>query len=93
MNEDELDLVKECNFDNPVCSELNCILDTCYRNCLDNFFHKFKSEYIYDFNFKNIAKNEKIILTINGKNTDLYQLNKKLKVAPEKVFYLINSTN
>ena len=56
------------------------------------FFHKFKSECIYQIKYKHIAKNEINNLTNNGKNTDLYDFNKKLKVFREKSF-IFNQIN
>ena len=89
MNENELYFPKEYKFDNRLCSKMNSILDTCYRNCLDYYFHKSKSECIYDIKFKKIANNEMVKLTIIGKNMDLYDLNKNLKVARENGFIFI----
>ena len=79
-------------FDNPLCSEMDSILSNCFRDCHNNFFHKFKYECIYDIGYKNIVKNEMIIFAVSGKNMDLYDLNNKLKVARENgfIFILIN---
>ena len=52
MNENELYLVKEYNFDKPLCNEMNSILDRCLRDCHNNYFHKYKYECIYDIQFK-----------------------------------------
>jgi len=60
MNESELYLVKEYKCDNPLCSKIDSILDNCFRDCHNNYFHKFKYECIYDMKFKIIANNEMI---------------------------------
>ena len=51
---------------------MDSTLDTCYRNCHDNYFHKFKYECIYDIKFTNNANNQIFKLTIIGKRMDLY---------------------
>ena len=56
MNENELYLVKEYNFDNPPCSEMDSVLDSCFKNCHKNIFHKFKKEYIYDIKYEKYCK-------------------------------------
>ena len=42
MNENELYLVKEYSFDNLSCSEMYSVLDSCFKGCHNNYFHKFK---------------------------------------------------
>ena len=61
MNENELYLVKEYNFDNPLCSKLDSVLDSCSKDPHNKYFHKFNYECIYDIKFENIAKNEIIL--------------------------------
>ena len=90
MNGNESFVVNKIMFDNPVCNELNSILDICYRKCHDDSFHKYKNQCIFDIKEKNIANNETISLTINGKKTDLYDLNNKLKVARERGFIFVH---
>ena len=51
MNGSELYLVKEYMFDNPLWSEMDFILDNCFRNCHNIFLHKFIYEYINDIKF------------------------------------------
>ena len=68
---------------------MDFVLDSCFKNCHNKYFHKFKYECIYDIKFKNIANNGVINFAVNGKNMDLYDLNNKLKVAREKCFIFI----
>ena len=91
MKESEFHLVKENMFDNPLCSEMDSILNNCFSDCHNNFFHKFKYECIYDIEYKNIVKNEMINFAVSGKTMDLNDLN-KLNVARENgfIFMLIN---
>ena len=84
MNENDLYLVKECKFDNPLCS--------CFRYCHFSYFHKIIYECIYDIKFKNIANSEMISFTVSVKNIDFHDLNNKLKVARERSF-IFNQKN
>ena len=86
INENDLYLVREYNFDNLLYSEMYSVLDICFTDRHNNYFHKNKYECIYDINFKKIANSEMINFTVNGKNMDLYHLNTKLKIAQEKRF-------
>ena len=43
MNENELHVVKEHNFDNPHITKIVSIIDGCYRDCHNIFFHTFKN--------------------------------------------------
>ena len=69
---------------------MNSVLDGCFKDCHNKSFHKFNYECIYDIKFKNIAKNETVNFTVSGKNMDLYDLNKKLKVARENGFVFLH---
>ena len=76
MNENELYVVKENIFDNPLITKIDSIIDSCYRDCHKKNFHTFKYECIYDIKLKNITDNERINLTISGKSMNSYELNK-----------------
>ena len=90
MNENELYLAKIYKFDNPLCIEMDSVLDTCFKVCFNKNFHKFKYDCIYDNKFINIANDEMIVFTVSGKNMDLYDLNNKLKIARERGFIFIH---
>ena len=90
MNENELYLFKDYNFDDPPCSELDSVLDSCLKDCHNNYFHKLKNECMYDNKFKNIANNGIFNFTVSGKKMDLYDLYNKLKVARERGFIFIH---
>ena len=92
MNENEIYVVKEHKFDNPIITEIDSIIDKCFRDCHNSYFHNFKYEYIYDIKLTNITKNEIINLTISGKSMNLYELNKKLTVARQNGF-MFNQIN
>ena len=74
MNENELYVVKEYKFDNPLITETDSIIDESFRDCHNNYFHNFKYECIYDINYTNKTNNEIINLTISGKSMTLFEL-------------------
>ena len=74
MNENELYVVKEYKFDNPIITEIDSIIDKCFRDCHNSYFHNFKHECIYDIKLTNFT-NEIINLTISGKSIGLFEIN------------------
>ena len=68
MNENELYFVKEYNFYDPITTEIDSIIDKCFRDCHNSYFHNFKYECIYDIKLTNITNNEINNLTISGKS-------------------------
>ena len=92
MKENELYVVKEYKFDNPIITEIDCVIDKCFRDCHNSYFHNSKYECIYDIELTNITNNEIINLTISGKSMNLYELNKKLTVARQNGF-MFNQIN
>ena len=42
MNENELYVAKDYNFDNPLTTEIDSILVKCFRDCHNNYFHNYK---------------------------------------------------
>ena len=81
MNENELYVVKEHKVDNPLITEIDSIIDKCFRGCYNKYFHNFKYRCLYDIKLKNITNNEIIKLTISDESMNLYELNKTLAVA------------
>ena len=75
MNENELYVVKENKSDYPLITEIDSVIDKCFRDCHNKYFHNFKYESIYDIKLTSITKNEIINLTIRGKSMILYELN------------------
>ena len=88
MNENEIHVVKEYNFDNPPITKIDSIIDGCYRDCHNKFFHTFKYVCIYDIKLTNITNNEIINITISDESLGLYELNKKLTIARQRGFIL-----
>ena len=86
MNENELYVLKEYKFDNPLFQKIDSIIDGCYRDCHNKYFHTFKYVCIYDIKFTNITNNEIIIRTISDESMNLFELNKKLTLARQRGF-------
>ena len=74
MNENELDVVKEYKFDNPIFTEIDSILDNCLRDCHNSSFLYFIYECFYDIKLTNITNNEISNLIISGKSMNWYEL-------------------
>ena len=92
MNENELYVVKEYIFDNPLITKIDSIIDDCYRDCHNKYFHTFDHICEYDLNFTNTTNNEIVNFTISDKGLNLYELNKKLTLARERG-YIFNQIN
>ena len=86
MNENELYLLNEYKFDNPFITGKDSISDNCFKDCHNNYFHKFIFESVYDNKLTNITGIKIFDLTINDKSMDSYDLNKKLKVVRHNIF-------
>ena len=91
-NENDLYVVKEYIFDNPIITEIDSLIDKCFRDCHNSYFHNFKSECIYDINFTNIRNIEITKLPISDESLGLYEVNKKLTVARQNGF-IFNQIN
>ena len=89
MNENELYVVKEYKFNNPLITRMHSIIDGCYRDCHNTYFHTYKYVCIYDIKLTNITKNEVINITISDESMNLFELNKKLTVARQKGYIFI----
>ena len=49
MNENELYVVKKSKFDNPLITNIDSILDSCFKDCHTSCFPNFNYECIYYF--------------------------------------------
>ena len=92
MNENELYVVKEYIFDNPLITKIDSIIDDCYRDCHNKYFHTFDHICEYDLKFTNTTNNEIVNFTISDKGLNLDELNKKLTLARERG-YIFNQIN
>ena len=82
----ELYVVKEYKFDNPHITKSDSIIDGCFRECDDKYFHTFKYVCIYDIKLTNITNNELCNITISDESKNLFELNKKLTLARQRSF-------
>ena len=89
INENKLFVVKEYEFDNPLIQNINSIIDKCYRDCHNNYYHTFKYECVYDINFRKITNNETVNLTIVCESMAVYELIKNYQLLEKEVLYLI----
>ena len=92
MNENELYVVKECNFINPLITRTDSITDGCYRDCHNKYFHRFKYVCKYDIKLRIITNIEIIIITASDETMILFELNKILTVARQNGF-IFNQRN
>ena len=92
MNENQLTIVKEYNFDNPLIQNINSIISECYRDCHHKYFHTFDFICEYNPNFRNINNNESVNFTISHKSMGMYELNQKLTLAKQRGF-IFNQKN
>ena len=84
MNENELYVVKEYIFDDPLITKIDSIVDDCYRDCHNKYFHTFDHICEYDLNFTNTTNNKLVNFTISDEGLNLYELNKKISLARER---------
>ena len=92
MTENELYLVKEYNFDDPLIKKIDSFIDNSIRDCYNKYFHTFDHICDYDLNFTNVTNKESVNFTISDKNMGLYELNKKLATARQRGF-IFNQIN
>ena len=72
MKENEIYVAKEYKLDNPIITKKDSIINSCFKDCDNNYFHNFKYKCIFDINLTNITNNEIINLIISGKSMDLF---------------------
>ena len=89
MNENELNVVKDYKFDNPLLTDADSIIENCFNACSDNYFHEFKYQCLFDFSFKTITNNELFNLIVIDEELDEDSLNIELKVVRQNEFIFI----
>ena len=92
MNDNQLTIVKEYEFDNPRIQKIDSLIDNSFRDCHYKDFHTFDHVCEYDLNFTNTTNNETVNFTNSDKSMIMYELNKKLTVARENGF-IFNQIN
>ena len=89
MNENQLTIVKEYQFTQPLIQTIESLIDNSIRDCHDKYFHTFDHVCEHDLNFTKIPNNETVNSTISDESMGLYELNKKLTNARERGFIFI----
>ena len=92
MNDNQLTIVKEHEFDNPLIQKIDAPIDNYIGGCHNNYFHTFDHICEYDLNFTIITNNETVKFTISEQRMDSYELGKKLAIARERRF-IFNQIN
>ena len=81
MNEYQLTIVKEYEFDKPPIQKIDSLIDNSIRDSHNKYFHTFDHISEYNLNFTNTTNNETVNFTISDKSIGMYELNKKLTIA------------
>ena len=81
MNENQLTIDKEYEFDIPLIQKIDSIIYNCIRDCYNKYFHTFDHICVYDIKLTNIGNNELINVTISDKSMGSYEIIKKIKFA------------
>ena len=89
MNENQLTVVKEYEFDNPPFQKIDSLIGECTRDCHKNYFHTFDHICEYNLNFPNTSNDETVNFTISDKSMGMYELNKNLAIARGNSFIFI----
>ena len=92
MNENQLTIVKDYEFDNLLIQRIDSLIDNSIRDCHHKYFHTFDHICEYNLNFTNTSNIESVNFTISSKSLGLYELNKKLSIARERG-YIFNQIN
>ena len=81
MNENQLTIVKEYEFDKPLIQKNDSITDNCYRDCYSKYYHKFEYKCEYDIRLTNVTNFEIINITFSDKSMGSFEISKKLTIA------------
>ena len=92
MTENQLTIVEEYEFDNPLIQKIDSLIDNSIRDCHDKYFQTFDHTCDYDLNFTNTTNNETVNFTISDKSMCMYEFNKKLTIA-RRNGYTFNQIN
>ena len=92
IDDNKLTVVKIYEFENPLIQNIDSIINKCWRDCHNNYFHSFKYICEYNLNFTNTNNNEIVNFTISEKSMGLYELNQKLTLAKRRGF-IFNQIN
>ena len=92
MNKNQLTIVKEYKFENPLIQKIDSLIDNSKVDCHNKCFHTFDHICEYDLDFTNIANKGTVDFTISDKSMGMYELNKNLAIARQNG-YIFNQIN
>ena len=81
MDDNQLTIVRKHQIIKPLIHKIESIIDNCYRDCQNNYYHTFEYKCEYDIQLTNIRRNEIMKITFSDKSMGLFKSNKKLPVA------------
>ena len=87
-NENHLTVVREYEFVEPAFNTIDSIIDNCYRDCHNKYYHTFKYECIYDLNFTYTSNNEIDNFTISHKKHGFVRFEQKISCCATTRFYI-----
>ena len=92
INENQLAIVKEPKFDEPPIHKTDSLIDNCFRDCPNKYFHTFEYKCVCKIKLTNFGNKDTVNLAISDKNMDLFELKKKSKIARQggSIFNQIN---
>ena len=71
MNKNQLTIVKEYEFNEPLIQKINSLIDNSITDCHNKYFHTFDHVCEYDLIFTNISNNETVNFTSSDKSMGL----------------------
>ena len=80
--------IKEYKFNNSLITRIHSIIDGCYRDCHNKYFHTFRNVCIYDIKLTNNTIKELNNITISDESMNLFELNKKTNSCSTKRLYI-----
>ena len=88
MNEKQLTVVKEEEFNIPLIQKIDSVIDNCTRGCHNRFFNTFEYKCAYDIQLTNFSNKEMVNVLSSDKSMGLYKLNENITVLGKIKFFL-----
>ena len=88
MDENQLNILKEYEFDKPLNHKIDSIIDKSNRDCQNKNFQTLEYKCIYNNKLTNIGNIEIVNLTSTDKSMNIYEFKRNLKIARQKILNL-----
>ena len=88
MDENQLTTVKRYEIVKPLIHKINSLIDNCFRDCHNKYYHTFEYKCEFDIQLTNIRINEMSKITLSDRNMSLFELKKKCQWLDKMVLYL-----